>query len=174
MKKLSLLLLFICLSSQYITAQQVDSSEVQSSIQDTIRKAIPPPLPPPPPPKEEEIFRVVEEMPRFPGCEGKGSIEEIKKCAENELTKFIYTNLRYPQKARDNKIEGMCVVQFTVDKVGEVKDVELVRDIGGGCGEEAVRVIELMNKEGIKWIPTSSRSRPVRVRFTIPVKFKLQ
>ncbi len=141
-----------------------------------VKKAPPPPPPPPPPaPKEEEIFKVVEDMPRFPGCEGQGmSKEELKKCSEGKMVEFLYKNLKYPAIARENGVEGTCVVQFTVEKDGTVTDVQVVRDIGAGCGQESQRVVDMMNAQGIKWTPGKQRGNAVRVRFTLPVKFKLQ
>ncbi|MEM8524043.1 MAG: energy transducer TonB [Bacteroidota bacterium] len=173
MKNLIPLFLLIFLGFQSCDAQHNDNNGSESKI-DTIQRVVPPPPGRPPPSLQEEgIFRVVEEMPRFPGCEGKGTKEEIRKCSEQEFTKFIYKNLQYPKEAREKKIEGTCVVQLTIEEDGSVEDVELVRDIGGGCGEEAVRVVELMNKKEIKWTSPKSANRPVKVRFPLPVKFDL-
>ena len=132
--------------------------------------------PPPPPPesKVEEVFiNVVEDMPRFPGCEDIGDKEERNRCATKKLLNFIHKNVEYPPLAEANDVEGIVVVAFVVEKNGKVTDARVVRDIGFGCGEEAVRVVNLMNQQGITWIPTSSRRRPVRVQFNLPVRFKL-
>lgn len=138
----------------------------------------PPPPPPPPPPVEEtttEIFRVVEEMPRFPGCENiAGTKKDKKACAEKKLLEFIYSNIRYPAVARENGIEGTVVVQFVVDEKGNVSSVETIRDIGGSCGEEAIRVIRLMNDLPEKWSPGKQRGLPVKVAYILPVKFKME
>ena len=124
-------------------------------------------------PEEEKIFNVVEELPHFPGCSGQGlSKEELKKCAEKKMKEFIYSNLKYPPKAVQEKIEGEVIIKFIVDKDGSISNVEILKDIGNGCGEEAKRVIQLMNN-GKKWVPTSARGKPVKVRFTVPVIFKL-
>jgi protein TonB len=99
-----------------------------------------PPPPPPPPPKEEpeEIFKVVEQMPRFPGCEDAGgSNEEKYNCAQTKLLEYVYKNVKYPAIARENGIQGRVVVQFVVEKDGKITDAQVVRDIGAGCGEEA-------------------------------------
>lgn len=131
--------------------------------------------PPPPKPKVEEIFKVVEQMPRFPGCEDKGgSDKEKKQCADKKMLEFIYKNIKYPAIARENGVEGTCVIQFVVEKSGEVKDAKVVRDIGAQCGAEALRVVELMNTKGIKWTPGKQRGRAVRVQFNLPVKFRLE
>jgi protein TonB len=133
----------------------------------------PPPLPPA---KDdaEEIFKVVEEMPRFPGCEDKGSsVTEKKACADAALYKFIHENLKYPATAVENNIEGTVVVQFVVNRDGSIQDIKILRDIGGGCGAEVSRVVRMMNEETLRWIPGKQRGRPVRVIFILPVKFKL-
>ncbi|HFC01323.1 MAG TPA: energy transducer TonB [Phaeodactylibacter sp.] len=126
-------------------------------------------------PEEEKIFKVVEDMPRFPGCEGKGlGKAELKKCAEDEMLKFIYSNIKYPAVARENGIEGRAILRFMVDKDGSVRNIEVLRDPGGGTGKEAKRVVEKMNSMGQKWIPGKQRGKAVKVFYTLPVSFKLQ
>ncbi len=134
----------------------------------------PPPPPPPPPSSEKEIFKVVEEMPRFPGCESLPTMAEKKACADKKMLEFIYANISYPSIARENNIEGTVVIRFVVDKDGNVGDAEIIREIGGGCGEEALRIVQLMGKLPQKWIPGKQRGRPVNVYFTLPVKFMLK
>lgn len=135
----------------------------------------PPPPPPPPAPEEEEIFKVVEDMPRFPGCEDLGSTKtERQQCANKKMLEFLYSNIKYPAIARENGVEGTVVVQFVVEKDGSVTNAEIVRDIGAQCGDEALRVINLMSKQNIKWIPGRQRERNVRVQFYLPVKFDLK
>lgn len=141
------------------------------------KEAAPPPPPPPPPPpkKEEEIFKIVEQMPRFPGCEDmKGTDAQKEECAKKKMIEFIYKNLKYPPIARENGIEGSAVIQFTVDKDGSIKDVEIVRDPGAGCGEAAKAAVEAMNNMPNKWTPGKQRGVPVKVLYTMPVKFKLE
>ncbi|MCB9082428.1 MAG: energy transducer TonB [Lewinellaceae bacterium] len=140
------------------------------------KKDVPPPPPPPPMRRDEakEIFMVVEEMPRFPGCEDKKTEAERKACSEQTLMAFVYDNIRYPAIARENGISGTVVVSFVVNQDGRVSDIETVRDIGGGCGEEAARIVELMNSMAKPWIPGKQRGRAVRVKFTMPIRFKLQ
>lgn len=140
------------------------------------KKAAPPPPPPPPPPApvEEEIFKVVEQMPRFPGCEDKKTDKDKDECAKTKMLEYIYKNLKYPAIARENGVEGQVVLQFVVDKDGSIADTKVVRDIGAGCGAEAEKVVNGMNNMGQKWIPGKQRGRPVRVLYTLPVKFKLE
>lgn len=133
--------------------------------------------PPPPPHKVEtaETFKVVEEMPRFPGCEKmSGTGQEKKKCSDGKMLEYIYKNIKYPGEARENGIEGMAVIKFIVEKDGSIEEAEISRNPGGGIGEEALRVIKSMNNMPEKWTPGLQRGCPVRVLYTIPVKFKLE
>ena len=141
----------------------------------TNEDAPPPPPPPPPPPKEEveEIFKVVEDMPRFPGCENEPK-DQREDCSKKKLLQFIYKNIKYPPIAKENGIEGTVVIQFVVDKNGDITEPTIVKDIAGQCGTEALRVVKLMNSMGEKWIPGKQRGRPVKVRYTLPVKFRLE
>lgn len=141
-------------------------------------KMPPAPVPPPPPPprvEANEIFKRVEQMPRFPGCENEVGDNAAKKaCADRQLLEFIYKNISYPAIARENGVEGMTVITFVVEQNGSISDAHIVRDIGAQCGEEALRVVNLMNEQGVKWTPGKQRGRPVRVQFNLPVKFKLE
>ncbi len=141
-----------------------------------VEEAPPPPPPPPPPRKEEpeEIFRRVEAMPTFPGCEDEPDESARKSCTQEKMLQFIYKNIKYPVIARENGIEGKAFVEFVVGKNGSIGDVKVLRDPGGGLGEEAKRVIELMNNMGQKWSPGKQRGNPVKVAYTLPVVFKLQ
>jgi len=135
------------------------------------------PLPPPLPEITEEIDEIVlipESMPRFPGCEKMdGTNNEKKACSDKKMLAYIYQNLKYPQIALSNGIEGTVVIQFVVDKEGKVSDVKLVRKVGAGCDEAAVKVIRDMNKLPERWTPGKQRGRNVKVLYTLPVKFKL-
>lgn len=134
---------------------------------------------PPTPPKtpqvgEDEVFKVVEEMPRFKGCEDIDQTKEsLNDCATRKMIEFLYQNMKYPKTAKDAGVEGTAVVQFTVEKDGSLSDVVMVRKVGAGCDEEVERIIALMNTEK-RWIPGRQRGRLVRVRCTLPVKFKLE
>lgn len=107
--------------------------------------------------KEEEIFVFVEEQPSFPG-------------GDEELYKFLAENIQYPALARENNVEGKVFVQFVVEKNGSITQVKLVKDIGSGCGQEAMRVVKSMPK----WKPGKQRGTAVRSQFTLPIRFKLR
>ena len=143
-------------------------------VTEVTEKAAPPPPPPPPMEEEDEIFKVVEQMPRFPGCEDLGgSSDERKQCADKKLYEFIYKHIQYPILARENNIQGNVVLSFVVEKDGSIGDIAVLRDPGAGCGDEAARVIELINTKNIKWTPGKQRGKPVRVQFILPVRFAL-
>jgi protein TonB len=75
--------------------------------------------------------------------------------------------------ARENGIEGSAIVQFTVMEDGKISDVKLLRDPGGGCGKEAMRIVKMMNKPNLRWTPGKQRGKPVRVKMNMPVRFRL-
>lgn len=157
--------------------QQMEKDEVVEAPKAIENKPAPPPPPPPPPPpapEVEEIFKVVEEMPRFPGCENESTAEAKKACADKKMLEFIYKNIKYPAIARENGVEGTAVITFVIEKDGSVTDARIVRDIGAQCGQEALRVVNLMNDQNIKWTPGKQRGRSVRVQFNLPVRFKLE
>ena len=106
---------------------------------------------------EEEIFISVEKMPEFPG-------------GETELYKYLSKNLKYPDMAIQQGITGKVYVQFVVEKDGSIANPKVLRDIGGGCGEEAIRVVRAMPK----WNPGVQRTKKVRVQYTLPVNFQLE
>lgn len=138
----------------------------------TALPSAPPPVPPMPPEKEEDsdgFVSIAEQMPRFPGCELE---EDPETCTKESIINHIYSQLRYPALARENGIEGMVVVQFTIDKKGQMGEVVIRRDIGFGCGQAAADVVSSI-KELSLWTPGKQRKRPVKVLYTMPVKFKL-
>ncbi len=106
--------------------------------------------------EEEKPFQRVEQMPAFPG-------------GEKELLKFLADNIRYPAIASENGIEGRVILRFVVDKNGGIDNIEVIKDIGGGCTEEAIRVVKKMPA----WSAGKQNGRPVKVYFTLPVNFKL-
>ncbi len=106
---------------------------------------------------ESEVFVVVEEMPSFPGGDAR-------------LLEFLYRELRYPSLALESKIQGLVVVQFIIDENGNITQPSITRGIGGGCDEEALRVVKNMPV----WKPGKQRGRAVKVRYNLPVRFQLK
>ena len=122
----------------------------------------------------ENVYQVAQSMPRFPGCENLSEEKVKEECAKNLMLEFIYNNLKYPANARQKGIQGQCIAQFIVTDNGIIENIKIVRDIGGGCGEEVKRTIALMNNMPNKWEPGIQDGKPVKVLYTLPVKFKLE
>lgn len=122
--------------------------------------------------KEKPIYQIVDEMPRFVNsdCEKKLFKKKKKKCSDEAMLQFIYQNISYPKQAQKEGIEGTCVVIFIVEKDGSITGAKVIRDIGGGCGEECKALVEKMPN----FIPGRQRNTPVRVQFTLPIKFSLE
>nr|HMU02968.1 TonB family protein [Saprospiraceae bacterium] len=120
-----------------------------------------------------EVFKVVEQMPRFPGCENEVSEHEKKDCSNRKMLDYIYSHLKYPAEAKDKSIEGNVVAQFTINKDGSISDINIIREIGGGCGQAVIEMLQSMNDMPEKWVPGKQAGRNVNVLYTLPVKFKM-
>jgi periplasmic protein TonB len=124
--------------------------------------------------KENEVFKIVEEMPRFPGCEDLETQAEKKTCADAKMLDYIYSNLVYPAEAIEKNVVGLVVLQFMVETDGFISEIKIGREIGYGCGQAALDVIESMNTLEKAWRPGHQRGKPVRVLYTLPIKFDTQ
>lgn len=122
----------------------------------------------------DSIYQFVDELPRFPGCEQIVNKENQKLCSDSLLLKYVYSNIKYPQYAIDNHIQGRCVVAFVVEKDGAISNAKITKDIGGGCGEAALAVVHSMNQMSSKWIPGKNKGEIQRVVFNLPVSFRLE
>lgn len=105
---------------------------------------------------EKQIFTIVEQQPEYPG-------------GERERIRYFNENLKYPPTARELGIMGTVYISFVIEPDGSISNVKLLRGIGSGCDEEAMRVVSGMPN----WIPGKQRNRAVRVQFTLPVRFAL-
>lgn len=108
-------------------------------------------------PDDKKIFNFVQQKPEFPD-------------GEAALLKYLYANIKYPPIARENGIEGQVVVRFVVSKTGKIDDVKILRSLGGGCDEEASRVVRAMPA----WKPGKHNGKAVNCTYTLPIKFQLQ
>ena len=113
----------------------------------------------PEPPKEEEtkVFDVVEQMPSFPG-------------GPSALFEYLSKNIKYPVVAEENGIQGRVIVTFVVEKDGSITDVRVVKSVDPSLDKEAMRVVKSMPR----WIPGKQNGSAVRVKYTVPVTFRLQ
>lgn len=106
---------------------------------------------------KEEVFMVAEQMPEFPG-------------GMKEMLKFLQENVKYPENAMKNNVQGRVIVQFVIEKDGTPTEFKVARSVDPDLDAEALRVLQTMPK----WKPGMQRGKIVRVKFTVPVSFKLQ
>lgn len=108
---------------------------------------------------EEEVpFAIVEQKPKFQGGD------------QNDFTKWVFSNIVYPEIAKENGVQGRVILQFTVDKDGSVKNVKVLRGVDSSLDKEAVRVVS----SSPKWEPGRQRDKPAKVTFVFPVIFQLR
>ena len=130
----------------------VEDQEINIDADINMDEPLPEPEEPADEEEEEDFFVAVENMPELKG--GLGALQQ---------------KITYPDMARKAGIEGRVIVQFIVNEQGEVEDPKVVRGIGGGCDEEALRVV----KEA-EFSPGRQRGNPVRVQYSLPITFRLQ
>ncbi len=121
-------------------------------------------------PTEAEIFTIVERMPSFRGCEGLATEDQRTSCTYNKIQEYLGKTVVYPNMAKDNGITGTVYVTFVIGSAGEVKDAKILRGIGGGCDEEALRAVRGMPK----WGAGQQRGKSVSVQYNLPVRFTLK
>ena len=138
---------------------ETETIEINTEDDKDVEVVIAPPVEAPVEEEEEEvIFMVVETMPEFPG-------------GQQALFKYLGENVKYPVIAQENGIQGRVICQFVVNKDGSIVDGVVVRSSGEpSLDKEALRVINSMPK----WKPGKQRGKPVRVKYTVPVNFRLQ
>lgn len=101
--------------------------------------------------------------------------DSVRRCGEFQFLGLLTSNMRYPEEARQQGIEGTVVLSFVVEPSnGRISNISLLKDIGGGCGEEAIRVLKAMDELGLRWVPAMQGGSPVRLRHALPLRFKLQ
>lgn len=136
-------------------------------------------LPPIAPPINELSQTEVEDIPiRFPqqmayygNCHEKDiSHTEKKACSDAAFMSYLYQHIHYPVIARQNNIQGTVIIEIIIGKKGNLESAKLVRDIGAGCGKEALRVVNSMGQ----WTPAKQNGRAVKLIMTLPIKFTLE
>ena len=127
------------------------------AVRNDIAVAPPPPPPAPKPEVSNKVFDVVEEMPSFPGGQGA-------------LMSFLSSNIKYPVVAQENGVQGRVIVGFVVERDGSITDVKVMRSVDPSLDREAQRVVKAMPK----WKPGKQNGSAVRVKYTVPVVFRLQ
>ena len=127
------------------------------AVRSEIAVAAPPPPPAPKPEVATKVFDVVEEMPSFPGGQGA-------------LMQYLASNIKYPVVAQENGVQGRVIVSFVVERDGSISDVKVARSVDPSLDREAQRVVKSMPR----WSPGKQNGSTVRVKYTVPVVFRLQ
>ena len=127
------------------------------AVRNDIAVAAPPPPPAPKPEVATKVFDVVEEMPSFPG--GNGA-----------LMSYLNSNTKYPVVAQENGVQGRVIISFVVERDGSISDVKVARSVDPSLDREAQRVVKSMPR----WTPGKQNGQTVRVKYTVPVVFRLQ
>lgn len=127
------------------------------AVRNDIAVAAPPPTQAPKPEVATKVFDVVEEMPSFPGGQGA-------------LMSYLASNIKYPVVAQENGVQGRVIVSFVVERDGSISDVRVARSVDPSLDREAQRVVKSMPR----WKPGKQNGSAVRVKYTVPVVFRLQ
>lgn len=118
--------------------------------------------------QSDSIYTNAERMPYFPGCTAyRVGSNERRQCSNQTVKAYIFNHIVYPQAAKDANIEGAVYVRFIVDEMGYVQSPNLLKDIGGGCGESAISVLKAMPQ----WEPAFHKGKPVKVALDLPIHF---
>lgn len=137
---------------------EVETTDFNSEDEADARVEIQAPIAPPEEEEEEQIIHIrVEKMPEFPG-------------GQDALNRYLVRNIKYPLLAQENGIQGRVVCQFVVNSDGSIVDIAVVRGVEESLDKEAIRVIKSMPK----WTPGRQGGKSVRVKYTLPIRFKLQ
>ena len=154
--------LFVLPAFALLVAGNISCSQGASEKQDAKEEVVAPVSPeakeaPADSTAKEEVFMVAEQMPEFPG-------------GMKEMLKFLQENVKYPENAMRNNVQGRVIVQFVVEKDGTPTEFKVLRSVDPDLDAEALRVMKAMPK----WKPGMQKGQVVRVKFTVPVSFKLQ
>lgn len=137
---------------------EVETTDFNSEDEADARVEIQAPIAPPEEEEEEQVIHIrVEKMPEFPG-------------GQDALNRYLVRNIKYPLLAQENGIQGRVVCQFVVNSDGSIVDISVVRGVEESLDKEAIRVIQSMPK----WTPGRQGGKSVRVKYTLPIRFKLQ
>ena len=118
--------------------------------------------------QDDETLIHVDVLPYFPGCNDfEGNPDGKRNCSNYNLVNFISTTLKYPESAKEEGVSGTVIVSFVVKKDGTIKDAFILKDIGGGCGEEALAIVNQMPR----WEPGINDQKKVNVKLNLPIKF---
>jgi len=120
----------------------------------------------------EILVEPVDELPYPQACAEEVGEQARGECAMRELLTRVFDQVRYPGDAIREQIQGLVQVGFTISATGEMRDLQVVKDIGGGCGEAAVKAVRRAH-EALSWIPARASGKQVDVHLVLPVQFRM-
>ena len=126
------------------------------------------------------VYAVAESMPMamlascVPSQHPGWTVDSTRRCSEQQLMLLLAQNIRYPQAAREKNVQGVVAISFVVEKNGRTSNHKILKDIGEGCGAEALRVLRALDEAGLRWLPGEQAGKPVRTTVTVPLKFRLE
>lgn len=124
-------------------------------------------------PTAKQVYEEVDEMPRFPACEEETTPQARKDCAQQALFSYIFSNLKYPETAKEQGIEGVVVASFVVNTEGKLEDISIARSVHESLDNTVLKIVASMNNMEENWIPGQKDGQTVNVRMKLPFKFKL-
>lgn len=131
--------------------------------------------------QDTSIYSIADEMPYpllkkcAPELHPGWTSDSIRRCAESQLFSLLAANIRYPEEARNQNLQGTVVISCVVEPSnGRLSHLSILKDIGGGCGAEAMRVLQALDEAGLRWRPGIFAGKPVRIRHALPIRFRLE
>lgn len=117
----------------------------------------------------DSLIQSVDQMPSWVQCSSEDEKYARYKCSEAKLYTFLSENIIYPPSARKQKLQGMVVVSFVIENDGSTSSFKIIKDIGGVCGDEVIRILKKLPK----LTPAIKNGVPVRIEYVLPVNFTL-
>lgn len=119
---------------------------------------------------QDEVLIHADEMPYFAGCNDFGNnLKSKRRCSNDNLVYFISSNLKYPEEAKENGINGTVLISFVIDEYGIINEPYILKDIGGGCGKAGLEVVQKMGR----WEAGKHKGKKVKIKLNLPIKFSL-
>lgn len=122
--------------------------------------------------RNEVIYKIPHYLPTFRSCASSTVLKDRYECSNKVLMNFVRRHITYPEEARKNDIQGVCVVTFVIDEEGQLHSYEIAKSIGYGTDEVVTDMMEKLKTSELSWNPGIARGKPVKVLHTLPVNFR--
>lgn len=123
--------------------------------------------------KDDTVYKLVEQMPRFPGCEDRDIPQKEKEeCSKKGLLDYVYQKLKYPAECKGSGTKGIVMVSFIVDTTGYIENIKVEKPLSQCLDQEAMRVVNSMNYMDQRWVSGMHYGQKAVVYYTLPIRFK--